>query len=83
MTTATVTVDIGDLITLSSDVRGGRARVTGTGVTVHRIVGWYRLLSYLKFYKFLLDIHRNNSGGSRYRGPACRSEAKIPLSGPN
>ena len=43
MTTATVTVDIGDLITLSSDVRGGRARVTGTGVTVHRIVGWYKL----------------------------------------
>ena len=43
MTTATVTVDIGDLITLSSDVRGGRARVTGTGVTVLRIVGWYKL----------------------------------------
>lgn len=43
MTTATVTVDIGDLIIRTSDVRGGRARVTGTGVTVLRIVGWYKL----------------------------------------
>jgi uncharacterized protein (DUF433 family) len=43
MTIATVTVDIGDLITSTSDVRGGRARVTGTGVTVLRIVGWYKL----------------------------------------
>jgi len=43
MTTATVTVDIGDLITCTSDVGGGRVRVTGTGVTVQRIVGWYKL----------------------------------------
>ncbi len=43
MTIATVTVDIGDLITRTSDVRGGQARVTGTGVTVLRIVGWYKL----------------------------------------
>ena len=43
MTTATVTVDIGDLITHTSDVRGGQARITGTGVTVQRIVGWYKL----------------------------------------
>jgi uncharacterized protein (DUF433 family) len=43
MTTATVTVDIGDLITRAADVRGGRARVTGTGVTVQRIVCWYKL----------------------------------------
>jgi len=43
MRTATVTVDIGALITRTSDVRGRRARVTGTGVTVQRIVGWYKL----------------------------------------
>lgn len=41
MTTATV--DIGTLITRTSDVRGGRPRIAGTGVTVQRIVGWYRL----------------------------------------
>jgi uncharacterized protein (DUF433 family) len=41
MTTATV--DIGTLITRSPNVRGGRPRIAGTGVTVQRIVGWYKL----------------------------------------
>ena len=36
-------VDIGSLITQSPDIRGGRPRVAGTGVTVQRIVGWYKL----------------------------------------
>ena len=36
-------VDIGTLITHTPDVRGGRPRVAGTGVTVRRIVGWYKL----------------------------------------
>src|SRR5688572_19539645 len=36
-------VEIGSLIESSPDIRGGRARVSGTGVTVHRIVGWYQL----------------------------------------
>lgn len=40
---ATTTVDIGTLIIRSADVRGGRPRVAGTGVTVQRIVGWYQL----------------------------------------
>ena len=35
--------DIGSLIVRSEDVRGGRPRVAGTGVTVRRIVGWYKL----------------------------------------
>jgi uncharacterized protein (DUF433 family) len=39
----TVTVDIGTLITCTPDVRGGRPRIVGTGVTVQRIVGWYKL----------------------------------------
>ena len=41
MTTATV--DIGTLITQSPDIRGGRPRIAGTGVTVQRIVMLYRL----------------------------------------
>ena len=35
--------DIGTLITHSPDIRGGRPRVAGTGVTVMRIAGWYNL----------------------------------------
>ena len=35
--------DIGSLIVLSPDVRGGRARIAGTGVTVRRVVEWYKL----------------------------------------
>jgi uncharacterized protein (DUF433 family) len=34
--------DIGLLIVRSDDVRGGRPRIAGTGVTVRRIVGWYK-----------------------------------------
>ncbi|MGH2354362.1 MAG: DUF433 domain-containing protein [Chloroflexota bacterium] len=37
------TTDIGTLITATPDIRGGRLRIAGTGVTVRRIVGWYRL----------------------------------------
>jgi uncharacterized protein (DUF433 family) len=39
----TVTVDIGTLIVRTPNVRGGRPRIAGTGVTVQRIVGWYKL----------------------------------------
>jgi len=39
MTTCT---DIGTLIVRSDDIRGGCPRVAGTGVTVRRIVGWYK-----------------------------------------
>ena len=41
MTTAIV--NIGKLITQDARVRGGRPRIAGTGVTVQRIVSWYRL----------------------------------------
>lgn len=37
------TIDIGRLITRSPEVRGGRPRIAGTGVTVERVVGWYKL----------------------------------------
>ena len=36
-------IDIGSLITAGDDVRGGRPRIAGTGVTVQRVVRWYRL----------------------------------------
>ena len=35
--------DIGTLIIHSPDIREGRPRSEGTGVTVHRVVGWYKL----------------------------------------
>ena len=37
------TVEIGSLITRSPEIRGGRPRIAGTGVTVRRIVSWYQL----------------------------------------
>ena len=39
MATAT---DIGTLIVRTPEIRGGRARIAGSGVTVLRIVGWYK-----------------------------------------
>ncbi len=38
-----VAIDIGTLIVQTPEIRGGRPRIGGTGVTVHRIVGWYKL----------------------------------------
>ena len=35
--------DIGTLIVRSPEIRGGRPRVAGTGVTVRRITSWYKL----------------------------------------
>ena len=37
------TVDIGTLIVRSPDIRGGRPRIAGSGVTVRRIASWYQL----------------------------------------
>lgn len=37
------TIDIGTLITSSPEIRGGRPHIAGTGLTVRRIVGWYKL----------------------------------------
>ena len=36
-------VDIGQLIVASPDIRHNRPRIAGTGVTVQRVVGWYKL----------------------------------------
>jgi uncharacterized protein (DUF433 family) len=37
------TVDIGTLIVRSPNIRGGRPRIAGTGITVENIVRWYRM----------------------------------------
>ena len=38
-----VTKDIGELITSSPEIRGGRPRIAGTGVSVMRIAIWYKM----------------------------------------
>jgi uncharacterized protein (DUF433 family) len=38
-----IAVDIGALIVRSPEIRNGQPRIAGTGVTVRRIVGWYKL----------------------------------------
>jgi uncharacterized protein (DUF433 family) len=38
-----VAVDIGTLIVRTANICGGRPRIAGTGVSVRRIVGWYKL----------------------------------------
>jgi uncharacterized protein (DUF433 family) len=37
------TTDIGTLITQTPGICGGRPRIAGTGVSVMRIAGWYRM----------------------------------------
>jgi uncharacterized protein (DUF433 family) len=39
---ATIT-DIGTLITQTPGICGGRPRIAGTGVSVRRIAGWYKM----------------------------------------
>ena len=36
-------VDIGSLIVCTPQIRQGRPRIADTGVTVSRVVGWYKL----------------------------------------
>ena len=36
-------IDIGALIVRTPEIRGGRPRIAETGMTVQRIVGWYKL----------------------------------------
>jgi len=35
--------DIGKFIVQTPNIRGGQPHIAGTGVTVRRIVGWYKL----------------------------------------
>jgi uncharacterized protein (DUF433 family) len=37
-----MSVDIGSMIVYASGVRRGQPHIAGTGITVHRIVRWYR-----------------------------------------
>lgn len=67
-------IDIGTLIVSSPEIRGGRPRIAGTGVTVQRIVEWYKLglmpeeiadeighLSLAQVYAALAFYHANQS----------------------
>ena len=67
-------VDIGTLIVRTPEMRGGRPRIAGTGVTVRRIVGWYKLglspeeiadefghLSLAQVYAALTYYHANHA----------------------
>jgi len=36
-------VEIGSLIDRDPEIRGGRPKIAGTGVTVMRVAGWYKL----------------------------------------
>ena len=36
-------VEIGTLIDRDQRIRGGRPKIAGTGLTVRRIVGWYKM----------------------------------------
>lgn len=38
-----LTVEIGQLIERRAELRRGRPILAGTGVSVHRVVGWYKL----------------------------------------
>ena len=74
MSTETV-VEIGNLVTRSPDVCQGRPRISGTGVSVRRIVGWSKLgwspediaervghLSLAQVYAALAYYHANRAG---------------------
>lgn len=37
------TTNIGMMIVQTPDIRGGRPRIAGTGITVLRIAGWYQM----------------------------------------
>ena len=37
-----MSIDIGSIIVRVLDVRGGKPHIAGTGITVHRIVRWYK-----------------------------------------
>jgi uncharacterized protein (DUF433 family) len=68
-------VHLNSLIDASPDVRGGRPRIADTGVTVRRVVQWYRLghspediadrighLSLAQVYAALAYYHANPEG---------------------
>jgi uncharacterized protein (DUF433 family) len=37
-----ILIDIGEMIVSQPDRKGGKPCITGTGITVHRIVTWYK-----------------------------------------
>lgn len=37
-----MSVEIGSIIVCTPEIRGGKPHIAGTGITVHRIVRWYK-----------------------------------------
>jgi len=83
-------VDIGTLITRSPEIRGGRPCIAGTGVTVRRIVGWYKLglspeeiadeishLSLAQVYAALTYYHANREAIERDIAEEEAADAEI------
>jgi uncharacterized protein (DUF433 family) len=66
--------DIGTMIVQTPEIRGGRPRIAGTGITVMRIAGWYQMgftpediarkykhLSLAQIYAALAYYHANKA----------------------
>lgn len=81
------TVEIGTLIERSPEIRGGRPRIAGTGVTVRRIVGWHQQgltpqeiaaeiphLTLAQVYAALTYYHANSAEIAREKAEADRIE---------
>jgi uncharacterized protein (DUF433 family) len=88
-----VTLDIGALITRSPEIREGQPRIAGTGVTVHRIAGWYKLglspeeiaanfghLSLAQVYAALAYYHLNREEIEEYLAVEKADYARLLLS---
>jgi uncharacterized protein (DUF433 family) len=87
-------VDIGTFIVDSPEIRGGRPRIAGTGVTVQRVVGWYKLgltpeeiadeighLSLAQVYAALAYYHANR--GEIEAAMAAEAQEAAALEGEN
>jgi uncharacterized protein (DUF433 family) len=85
----TATIEIGSLIERRPEVRGGRPVVAGTGVSVQRIAGWYKLgwsseeiaenyghLSLAQVHAALAYYHANRQEIERYLSEEQEAEAR-------
>ena len=75
------TVDIGSLIVRTPDIRGGRPRIAGTGMTVSRIAQWHiaaeiEHLSLAQIHAALTYYHANRAEiGADIAADAADAEA--------
>lgn len=89
------TVEIGNLIERRPGLRGGRPVVAGTGVSIQRIAGWYRLgwtpeeiaenyghLSLAQVHAALAYYHANRDEIEGYLAEEEAAARKLELSAP-